>query len=97
MDSFKPLSERQQYILGLLVRSYIESGSPVGSKTLVGNYDLDLSSATVRNELAQLDQLGYLQQLHTSAGRVPTDRGYRNYLDQLVRPLRALLAFAVVV
>ncbi|MCB0020221.1 MAG: heat-inducible transcription repressor HrcA [Anaerolineales bacterium] len=84
MDSFKPLSERQQYILGLLVRSYIESGSPVGSKTLVGNYDLDLSSATVRNELAQLDQLGYLQQLHTSAGRVPTELGFRYFVQRLL-------------
>ena len=84
MDAFKPLTERQRYILGLLVRRYIENGSPVGSKTLVGNYDLDMSSATVRNELALLDQLGYLQQLHTSAGRIPTELGFRYFVQRLL-------------
>ena len=84
MDAFQPLSERQRYILGLVVRNYIEAGAPVGSKTLVGNYDLDMSSATVRNELALLDQLGYLQQLHTSAGRIPTELGFRYFVQRLL-------------
>jgi heat-inducible transcriptional repressor len=81
---FSPLTERQEYILGLMVRSYVESGLPVGSKSLVDRYDLDFSSATVRNELAVLDELGYLEQLHTSAGRIPTEMGYRYFVQRLV-------------
>jgi heat-inducible transcriptional repressor len=81
---FQPLTERQQYILGLVVRSYIETGVPVGSKSLVESYDLDLSSATVRNELAVLGELGYLIQLHTSAGRIPTELGYRYFVHKLL-------------
>lgn len=81
---FSPLSERQEYILGLMVRSYVESGLPVGSKSLVERYDLDFSSATVRNELAVLDELGYLEQLHTSAGRIPTEIGYRYFVQRLI-------------
>ena len=84
MDVFKPLTERQQYILGLVVRSYIEDGAPVGSKTVVTRFDLDVSSATVRNELALLDQLGYLGQLHTSGGRVPTELGFRYFVHRLM-------------
>ncbi|MFW5940201.1 MAG: heat-inducible transcriptional repressor HrcA [Chloroflexota bacterium] len=78
------LSERQEHILGLVVRSYIETGRPVGSKTLVEEYNLDVSSATVRNELAVLDELGYLHQMHTSAGRVPTEGGYRYFVQRLL-------------
>ena len=81
---FSPLTERQEYILGLMVRSYVESGLPVGSKSLVERYDLDFSSATVRNELAVLDELGYLEQLHTSAGRIPTEIGYRYFVQRLI-------------
>lgn len=81
---FSPLTERQEYILGLMVRSYVESGLPVGSKSLVERYDLDFSSATVRNELAVLDELGYLEQLHTSAGRIPTEMGYRYFVQRLI-------------
>lgn len=78
------LSERQEQILGLMVRSYIETGLPVGSKTLVEQYRLDVSSATVRNELAVLDEFGYLNQLHTSAGRIPTEAGYRYFVRRLL-------------
>jgi heat-inducible transcriptional repressor len=80
----KPVTERQEYLLGLLVRGYIETGLPVGSKTLVERYDLELSPATVRNELAALDELGYLTQLHTSAGRIPTEAGYRYFVQRLI-------------
>ncbi|MGD2077206.1 MAG: heat-inducible transcriptional repressor HrcA [Chloroflexota bacterium] len=78
------LTERQEHILRLMVRSYVETGSPVGSQTLVENFDLQVSSATVRNELSLLDDLGYLQQLHTSAGRIPTEKGYRYFVQRLV-------------
>lgn len=78
------LSSRQEYILGLLIRTYISDGDPVGSKTLVSRYSLSVSSATVRNELSALDELGYLQQLHTSAGRIPTEEGYRYFVQRLL-------------
>ena len=78
------LTERQEHILGLMVRSYIELGEPVGSEKLVTRYDLDVSSATVRNELAVLDELGFLNQLHTSAGRIPTEAGYRYFVQRLL-------------
>lgn len=68
----------------MMVRSYIETGKSVGSETLVSRYNLDVSSATVRNELAVLDDLGYLHQLHTSAGRVPTEGGYRYFVQRLL-------------
>ncbi len=79
-----PLSERQESILRLVVRSYVESGQPVGSRTLVEQFDLDVSSATVRNELSALGDLGYLMQQHTSAGRVPTELGYRYFVQKLL-------------
>jgi heat-inducible transcriptional repressor len=84
-DTFsKSLTDRQEQILGLLIRNYIETGLPVGSGTLVQQYALDYSPATVRNELATLDELGFLSQLHTSAGRIPTERGYRYFVQRLV-------------
>ncbi len=78
------LSERQEKILRLVIRTYVETGQPVGSKTLVDNFDLNISSATVRNELAALGDLGYLLQQHTSAGRVPTELGYRYFVQKLL-------------
>jgi heat-inducible transcriptional repressor len=78
------LTGRQEQILGLMVRSYVETGQPVASKTLVDRFRLDVSSATVRNELAILDELGFLHQLHTSAGRVPTEHGYRYFVRRLL-------------
>ena len=78
------VSERQEQLLGMMVRSYVETGVPVGSRTLVQRFGLDFSAATVRNELARLDELGYLEQLHTSAGRIPTELGYRYFVQRLV-------------
>jgi len=78
------LTERQKTILMLVIRDYIETAVPVGSNALVKRYHLDLSSATVRNELAALDEMGYLRQPHTSAGRVPTEEGYRFFVGQMM-------------
>jgi heat-inducible transcriptional repressor len=77
------LSERQKMILSMVIHEYIQSASPVGSKNLVDRYNMGVSSATVRNELAALTDLGYLQQPHTSAGRVPTEEGYRHFVERL--------------
>jgi heat-inducible transcriptional repressor len=81
---FEQLTERQEAVLRMVVRDYIESGQPVGSKTLVDNHDLGVSSATIRNELAYLGELGFLAQLHTSAGRIPTKEGYRYFVLKLL-------------
>ena len=78
------LSARQRLILSLVVREYIATAQPVGSKRLVDKYGLDASPATVRNELAYLTRAGYLRQPHTSAGRVPTERGYRTFVTELM-------------
>ena len=80
----KPLSERKKLILKALVEAHIEGGEPVGSKYIVQSNLLSCSSATIRNEMAELEQMGYLLQPHTSAGRVPSEMGYRFYVDQLV-------------
>ncbi len=78
------LSDRQKHILGLVVRNYIEGGLPIGSKTLVTDYRLSVSSATVRNELSRLTEAGYIAQPHTSGGRIPTEMGYRYFVQRLV-------------
>jgi heat-inducible transcriptional repressor len=78
------LSERQKLILALVIRDYIETAQPVGSVHLVQRYVLDMSSATVRNEMVALTEKGYLRQPHTSAGRVPTEEGYRYFVRQLM-------------
>src|SRR5512146_2806687 len=80
----KTLSERASRILTAVVREYIETGQPVGSVTLTRRGGFGLSSATIRNVLAQLEEQGYLTQPHTSAGRIPTDLGYRYYVDMLL-------------
>lgn len=82
------LSDRSRRLLATLVREYIESGEPVSSQVLARESGLGVSSATVRNVLAQLEGLGYLQQPHTSAGRRPTDRGYRVFVDLLLESRR---------
>ncbi len=79
------LNEREQLILQAVVHLYITSAEPVGSRAIVKRLGLDISPATVRNVMADLEELGYLQQLHPSSGRVPTDRGYRYYVDFLMR------------
>jgi heat-inducible transcriptional repressor len=82
------LSERQRRVLALAVREYIEHGEPVPSGWLAEQSGMGVSSATVRNILAQLTELGYLHQPHTSAGRIPTDLGYRSYVDVLLQSRR---------
>jgi heat-inducible transcriptional repressor len=78
------LRPRQELILRTVVEEHIASGTPVGSKNIAGRYGIDFASSTVRSELARLEELGYLDHPHTSAGRVPTDRGYRHYVDTLL-------------
>jgi len=78
------LTERQKTILLLIIRDYIDSAQPVGSKRLAEHYHLDLSSATIRNEMGQLTEMGYLRQPHTSAGRVPTEEGYRYFVSEMM-------------
>ncbi|GIV85381.1 MAG: heat-inducible transcription repressor HrcA [Candidatus Roseilinea sp.] len=78
------LTPRQQKILGLVVRTYINTVTPVSSKAVFEASDLGVSSATIRNEMAVLEELGYLTHPHTSAGRVPTDKGYRYFVERLI-------------
>lgn len=78
------LTSRQQIILGLVVREYVSTAAPVGSKGLADKFKLGVSSATVRNELSRLEELGYLTHPHTSAGRQPTDKGYRYFVERLM-------------
>ena len=78
------LSERQKNFLLIIIRAYIDAAQPVGSKRLVEHYHLDLSSATIRNEMSALTDMGYLRQPHTSAGRVPTEEGYRYFVSQMI-------------
>ncbi|MBW2412039.1 MAG: heat-inducible transcription repressor HrcA [Deltaproteobacteria bacterium] len=79
------LTERQKLILGLVVQEFVDSATPVGSKVLVSKYKLEISSATVRNEMAELADRGYLRQPHTSAGRVPTEDAYRFFVRELMQ------------
>ncbi|WP_331495140.1 heat-inducible transcriptional repressor HrcA [Schaedlerella sp.] len=79
------LSERKHTILRAIIQNYLETGEPVGSRTLSKSTDLKLSSATIRNEMADLEDLGYIFQPHTSAGRIPSDKGYRLYVDMLMQ------------
>lgn len=85
---FQSLTDRQERILDLVVRTYIETGLPVGSNALVDRFEIGVSSATVRNELAALGELGYLLQLHTSAGRIPSESGYRYFVQKLLGEFR---------
>ena len=83
-DENHGLSERKKQILKAIVDAHIEGGEPVGSKYIVQNNLLSCSSATIRNEMAELEALGYLEQPHTSSGRVPSELGYRFYVDSLI-------------
>ena len=78
------LTDRQHIILKAIIQNYLETGEPVGSRTLSKSTDLNLSSATIRNEMAGLEDMGYIFQPHTSAGRIPSDKGYRLYVDMLM-------------
>src|SRR5438874_4910114 len=77
------LTDRRQRLLRFIIDEYVSTAQPVGSNALVEKYGLPVSAATIRNEMAALEDEGYITQPHTSAGRVPTDRGYRYYVDQL--------------
>ena len=79
------LDERKLKILQAVIKNYLETGEPVGSRTISKFTDLNLSSATIRNEMADLEELGYIVQPHTSAGRIPTDKGYRLYVDTMMQ------------
>ena len=78
------LDERKTKILQAIIRNYLETGEPVGSRTISKYTDLNLSSATIRNEMADLEEMGYIIQPHTSAGRIPSDKGYRLYVDTMM-------------
>lgn len=79
------LDERKRKILKAIIQTYLETGEPVGSRTISKYTDLNLSSATIRNEMSDLEDLGYIVQPHTSAGRIPSDLGYRLYVDELMK------------
>ena len=78
------LSERKLKIIQAIIKNYLETGEPVGSRPISKYTDLNLSSATILNEMADLEELGYILQPHTSAGRIPSDKGYRLYVDMLM-------------
>ncbi len=78
------LDDRKKKILHAIVRNYLETGEPVGSRTISKYSDLNLSSATIRNEMADLEEMGLIVQPHTSAGRIPSDQGYRVYVDEML-------------
>lgn len=78
------LDERKTKILEAIIRNYLETGEPVGSRTISKYTDLNLSSATIRNEMSDLEEMGYILQPHTSAGRIPSDKGYRFYVDRIM-------------
>jgi heat-inducible transcriptional repressor len=78
------LSDRKKRILAAVVADYIQTAEPVGSRTVARSYRIGLSSATIRNEMADLEEMGYLEQPHTSAGRIPSQKGYRYYVDHLM-------------
>ena len=79
------MNERKRKILHTIINEYVTSAEPVGSRHIAKNLDLGLSSATIRNEMADLEEMGYLEQPHTSAGRVPSDKGYRFYVNELMK------------
>ena len=79
------LNERKQKILEAIIRNYMETGEPVGSRTVSKYTDLNLSSATIRNEMSDLEEMGYILQPHTSAGRIPSDKAYRLYVDTMLQ------------
>ena len=79
------LNDRKKEILQAIIEEYIQTAEPVSSNAIVQKYNLDYSSATVRNEMADLEKLGFLDKPHTSAGRVPSAKGYRFYVDELLK------------
>ena len=84
-EILETLDGRKLKILKVIISTYLETGEPVGSRTISKAADLNVSSATIRNEMADLEEMGYIVQPHTSAGRIPTDKGYRLYVDELIQ------------
>lgn len=78
------IDDRKRKILKAIVQEHILTAEPIGSRTLAKNYEFGVSSATIRNEMSDLEDMGYLEQPYTSAGRVPSDKGYRYYVDSLM-------------
>ena len=91
--SFENLSQREKKVLQNLINHYIQTADPVGSRVIANKYRMGLSPATIRNTLQDLEEMGLLRQPHTSAGRVPTDYGYRIFVDMLLRQEPIFLAF----
>ena len=85
---FHDLSERERQVLSIIIQAYVMNAAPVGSRYIAKNYNLGLSDATIRNVMADLEDEGYISQPHTSAGRIPTDKGYRYYVDLIMRVQR---------
>lgn len=79
------IDDRKLKILQAIISDYINTGEPVGSRTIARKYDLGVSSATIRNEMADLEEMGYIEQLYTSSGRKPSDKGYRLFVDKLMK------------
>jgi len=88
VDEFRDLQKRRREILEAIIRHYISDGAPVGSKVLSERFSEPLSSATIRNCMAELEEFGFLEQPHVSAGRIPTDKAYRFYVDHIMNPAR---------
>ncbi len=88
------MDERKKQILHAVIRDYVDVGEPVGSRTIAKKYDLGVSPATIRNEMSDLEEMGFIRQPHASAGRVPSDKGYRYYVDNLMEPEEKLLTDA---
>lgn len=79
------MDDRKMFILGAILQSYIHEGQPIGSRTLRRDYEMNISAATIRNEMSDLEHMGYLEKAHTSSGRVPVEKAYRWYVDELLR------------
>ena len=80
------LTDRQLLILQVIVDDFIQSAQPVGSRSLAKKEEISFSSATIRNEMADLEELGFIEKTHTSSGRIPSEKGYRYYVDHLLSP-----------
>src|SRR3712207_8974473 len=79
------ISDREKLVLNAIVNYYLTFGDTIGSRTLVKKYGIELSSATIRNVMADLEDMGFIGKTHTSSGRIPTDKGYRYYLNELLK------------
>ena len=79
------LNDRKKRVLQAIVEEYVNTAEPVSSSSLVNNYGLDFSSATIRNEMAELEKMGFLDKTHTSSGRIPSEKGYHYYVETIMK------------